>query len=53
MKIRSLWLLSIFPNTDGFTVVIPKKHYHSGVLGLPEKVLHRFEPVSLGLARSG
>ncbi len=24
-----LAFLSIFPNTDGFTVVIPKKHYPS------------------------
>jgi diadenosine tetraphosphate (Ap4A) HIT family hydrolase len=34
--------LSIFPNTDGFTVVIPKKHYGSDVLSLEDKFLHKF-----------
>ena len=34
--------LSIFPSTDGFSVVIPKKHYHSDVLALPDDVLSRF-----------
>lgn len=31
--------LSIFPNTKGATVLIPKKHYASDVLDLPDKVL--------------
>lgn len=30
-----LAFLSIFPNTDGFTVVIPKKHYPSYAFDLP------------------
>ena len=35
-----LAFLSIFPNTDGVTVVIPKKHYPSYVFDLPDDVLH-------------
>ncbi|NTV44696.1 MAG: HIT family protein [Candidatus Yonathbacteria bacterium] len=31
--------LSIFPNTEGVTVVIPKKHYPSYVFALPDDVL--------------
>ncbi len=31
--------LSIFPNTKGFSVVIPKKHYSSYAFDLPSKVL--------------
>jgi len=31
--------LSIFPNTEGFSVVIPKKHYPSYAFDVPEKVL--------------
>jgi diadenosine tetraphosphate (Ap4A) HIT family hydrolase len=34
--------LSIYPNTEGFTVVIPKKHYSSDVLSLPDKFLEKF-----------
>jgi len=34
--------LSIYPNTEGFTVVIPKKHYSSDVLSLEDKFLHKF-----------
>jgi diadenosine tetraphosphate (Ap4A) HIT family hydrolase len=33
-----LAFLSIYPNTQGVTVVIPKKHYPSYVLDLPEDV---------------
>lgn len=32
--------LSIFPNTEGVTVVIPKKHYSSYVFDLPDDVLN-------------
>lgn len=32
--------LSIYPNTDGFTVVIPKAHYPSYAFELPDEVLH-------------
>jgi diadenosine tetraphosphate (Ap4A) HIT family hydrolase len=33
-----LAFLSIFPNTEGVTVVIPKKHYSSYVFDLPQDV---------------
>ena len=36
---KHLAFLSIFPNTDGFSVVIPKKHYPSYVFDLPDEVL--------------
>lgn len=31
--------LSIFPNTEGVTVVIPKKHYSSYIFSLPDDVV--------------
>ncbi|WP_414166184.1 HIT family protein [Superficieibacter sp. BNK-5] len=34
-----LAFLSIFPNTEGFTVVIPKKHYPSYAFDLPPQAL--------------
>ena len=34
-----LAFLSIFPNTEGVTVVIPKKHYPSYAFDLPDDVL--------------
>jgi histidine triad (HIT) family protein len=34
--------LSPFPNTEGFTVIIPKKHYGSDVLAMPDKELAAF-----------
>lgn len=34
--------LSIDPNTDGFSCVIPKKHYGSDVMKMPDDVLQRF-----------
>jgi diadenosine tetraphosphate (Ap4A) HIT family hydrolase len=34
--------LSPFPNTEGFAVVIPKKHYTSDVLAMPNKKLQEF-----------
>ena len=34
--------LSIDPNTEGFTCVIPKKHYGSDVLGMSDDILARF-----------
>lgn len=33
--------LSIFPNTKGFSVVMPKKHYSSYAFDLPDDVLSR------------
>ncbi len=34
-----LAFLSIFPNTEGFSVVIPKKHYPSYAFDLPDEIL--------------
>ncbi len=34
--------LAIDPNTEGFSCVIPKKHYGSDVLKMPDDVLQRF-----------
>ena len=36
---KYLAFLSIFPNTEGVTVVIPKQHYSSYVFELPDEVL--------------
>lgn len=36
---KHLAFLSIFPNTEGFSVVITKKHYPSYVFDLPESIL--------------
>ncbi|MCX6763226.1 MAG: HIT family protein [Candidatus Moranbacteria bacterium] len=36
---KHLAFLSIFPNTEGFSVVIPKKHYGSYAFDLPDNVL--------------
>ncbi|MFH1649120.1 MAG: HIT family protein [Candidatus Woesearchaeota archaeon] len=36
-----LAFLSIFPNTEGFSVVIPKKHYPSYAFDLPDDVLSK------------
>ncbi len=36
---QHLAFLSIFPNTEGFTVVVPKAHYPSYAFDLPEKAL--------------
>ncbi len=37
---KFLAFLSIFPNTEGVTVVIPKQHYPSYVFDLPEETLN-------------
>jgi histidine triad (HIT) family protein len=34
--------LSPYPNTEGFTVVIPKKHYRSDVLAMEDTILKEF-----------
>lgn len=34
--------LSIDPNTEGFSCVVPKEHYGSDVLKMPDDVLQRF-----------
>lgn len=36
---KHLAFLSIFPNTEGFSVVVTKEHYPSYVFDLPENVL--------------
>ena len=36
---KHIAFLSIFPNTEGFSVVIPKKHYTSYAFDLPDEVL--------------
>lgn len=43
--------LSIFPNTEGFSVVIPKKHKPSDVLSLPEDELSEFIVVAKKVAK--
>jgi diadenosine tetraphosphate (Ap4A) HIT family hydrolase len=42
--------LSIDPNTEGFTCVIPKEHYGSDVLKMPDDVLQRFTLASKKVA---
>lgn len=46
MPIHKIWehkthlaFLSIYPNTEGFSVVIPKKHYPSYAFAVPDRVL--------------
>ena len=34
--------LSTWPNTEGFTVVVPKEHFGSDVLGMPDEKLTEF-----------
>ena len=34
--------LSIDPNTEGFTCVIPKEHHDSDVLKMPDEILERY-----------
>lgn len=36
---KHIAFLSIFPNTEGFSVVIPKAHYPSYIFDLPEEVM--------------
>ena len=36
---KHLAFLTIFPNTPGFTVVIPKEHYGSYIFDVPEDVM--------------
>jgi diadenosine tetraphosphate (Ap4A) HIT family hydrolase len=36
---KHLAFLSVFPNTEGFSVVITKEHYSSYVFDLPESIL--------------
>lgn len=43
---RYMAWLSPFPNTEGFAVVIPKKHYASDVLAMPDPELKEFVIIS-------
>jgi diadenosine tetraphosphate (Ap4A) HIT family hydrolase len=36
---KSMAFLSIYPNTEGFTVVVPKKHFSSYVFEAPQHVV--------------
>jgi len=42
--------LSIDPNTEGFSCVVPKKHYGSDVLKMPDDVLARFMQATKSVA---
>lgn len=48
---KHLAFLSIFPNTQGFTVVIPKKHYPSYAFDLDDNVLQELIVVVKKVAR--
>ncbi|MGY0160881.1 HIT family protein [Edwardsiella tarda] len=43
--------LSIYPNTEGFSVVIPKRHYPSYAFDLPDEVLARLTLATKQVAR--
>jgi len=43
--------LSPFPNTEGFSVVIPKKHFGSDILKMPESDLNAFMSVTKKVAK--
>lgn len=46
-----LAFLSIDPNTEGFSCIIPKKHFGSDVLKMPDEVLQRFVIAAKGVAQ--
>lgn len=48
---KYLAFLSIFPNTKGFTVVIPKEHYPSYTFDLPDQVLQELILASKKVAK--
>ena len=48
---KHLAFLSIFPNTEGFSVVISKKHYSSYVFKVPERVLRDLVAASAKVGR--
>ena len=47
---RFIAFLSTFTNTEGFTIVIPKAHFPSDVLAMPDKELCEFLLVSKKVA---
>ncbi|EKS7767838.1 HIT family protein [Edwardsiella piscicida] len=46
-----LAFLSIYPNTDGFSVVIPKRHYPSYAFDMPDDALTRLMLATKTVAR--
>ncbi len=44
--------LSIYPNTDGVTVVIPKQHYESYIFDVPEQVMTDLNIAARKVARA-
>lgn len=48
---RHLAFLSIFPNTEGVTVVIPKEHYPSSIAELPDEVSNALLSAAKKVAR--
>jgi len=46
-----LAFLSIYPNTEGVSVVIPKKHFSSYLFDLPEGVLKEFITITKTVAK--
>ena len=46
-----LAFLSIFPNTEGFSVVITKEHYHSYAFNLPDNILEKLVIASKKVAK--
>jgi histidine triad (HIT) family protein len=47
-----LAFLSIFPNTDGVTVVIPKQHHSSYIFEVPEEVMTKLNLAARKVARA-
>jgi diadenosine tetraphosphate (Ap4A) HIT family hydrolase len=48
---KHLAFLTIFPNTDGVTVVIPKQHYSSYAFDLPSDVFHDLVDAARAVAK--
>lgn len=48
---KHLAFLSIFPNTDGFSVVIPKKHFSSYAFDLSDEILSELVITSKKVAK--
>ncbi len=48
---KHLAFLSIFPNTEGFSVVVPKKHYSSYAFDLPDSILKNLVIASKKVAK--
>lgn len=46
-----LAFLSIFPNTDGFTILITKEHHPGYIFDLPDGLLHKFISAGKSVAK--